>query len=271
MNRLVKTIFSFSLGLLLFSACQKDNSENTSSAEDVLRMDMEENDFTPEELYVSNPCSLNLSEIISSCAVITESSSSFPKTVTIDYGTGCVDAKGRTKKGKVFVYLTGELQETGSIREITFENFFINEVQISGTRKAENIGLNDSDNVVIKVTGNISATHENYTRSRTFERYREWTNGFNTCDPQDDEFLITGSGTLINRFGRTIPHTIIEPIHVKPRQCNYPLAGKIDVGNSNRGVIIDFGNENCDNIAEIKLKRRNKTFQVNLDTRTIIH
>ena len=170
--------------------------------------------------YVSNPCSLNLSEIISSCAVITESSSSFPKTVTIDYGTGCVDAKGRTKKGKVFVYLTGELQETGSIREITFENFFINEVQISGTRKAENIGLNDSDNVVIKVTGNISATHENYTRSRTFERYREWTNGFNTCDPQDDEFLITGSGTLINRFGRTIPHTIIELIHVKPRQCN---------------------------------------------------
>jgi hypothetical protein len=273
-NQILKTSLVLALSLLVLTSCDKckeDSTENISSAEDVLRMDMEENDFTAEELYVSNPCNLDLSQIISSCAVITESSTTFPKTITIDYGTGCVDAKGRTKKGKVFVTLNREIQQTGSIREVTFENFFINDVQISGTRTAENMGLNESDNVVIKVTGNITATHPDYTRSRTFERYREWTKGFNTCDTQDDEFLITGSGTLINRFGKEIPHTIVEPIHITPGQCNYPLAGKIDVGNSNRGIVIDFGNENCDNLAEIKTKRRNKTYQVNLDTRTIIH
>jgi hypothetical protein len=147
-NQILKTSLVLALSLLVLTSCDKckeDSTENTSSAEDVLRMDMEENDFTAEELYVSNPCNLNLSQIISSCAVITESSTTFPKTITIDYGTGCVDAKGRTKKGKVFVTLNREIQQTGSIREVTFENFFINEVQISGTRRAENTGLNASE------------------------------------------------------------------------------------------------------------------------------
>ncbi len=181
-----------------------------------------------------------------------------------------MDAKGRTKKGKIIINISNSIKQVGAVRVVSFEDFYVNDVKIEGTRTAENIGLNGADNYVIKVTGDIKATKENLSRSRTFERFREWTSGFNTCDPQDDEFLITGSGVLTNRNGREIPHSIIDPILVRPNQCNYPLAGTVDVGNENRGVVIDFGNGICDNLAEIRFKKRNRTFTVNLDTRNIV-
>jgi len=57
---------------------------------------------------------------------------------------------------------------------------------------------------------------------------------------------------------------------LKPGTCKYPLSGKIEIGSSTRGVIINFGSSTCDNIAEATTKRRNKTVQIDLDTRRII-
>jgi hypothetical protein len=118
--------------------------------------------------------------------------------------------------------------------------------------------------------GEITASNGELTRSRNFTRYREWISGIATCDISDDEFHVTGSGTAIGRRGIEIPHTITEKIVLKPGECKYPLSGKVDIGNATRGVLLNFGNGTCDNIAEATTKRRNKTYQINLDTRRII-
>jgi len=257
--------------LLLLFACQKQQSDDLTTGEDILQMDMDENDYVLEELYASNDCNADLSQVFPSCAQIIYSSSEYPKTITVDFGSGCIDSKGRTKKGKIIIYVTGDMKTEGSSKDITFDGFFINNVKIEGTKHAQNIGLNSSNNMVISISGEINATKNGSTRKRVFKRQREWINGYETCTVEDDEFLISGHGSITTLNGREINHTITEAIHIRPHQCAYPLSGKVDFGTQLRGAILDFGNENCDNIGAITLKRRNKTFQIDLDTRTIIH
>ncbi len=269
----MKNVFLIMLALstvINLASCNKFKEETQSDSEDVLKMEMEETDFLKEEEIASNPCSYDYSSLLAPCAIVTESSSTYPKTVTIDYGTGCVDANGRTKKGKIVINVSGDMREAGNTRTLTFENFYVNAVRIEGTRNAENIGPNTSGNIVIKVIGDITASNSEFTRSRSFTRYREWISGVGTCEISDDEFHVTGSGTAIGRRGIEIPHSITEKIVLKPGECKYPLSGTVDVGGKKRGVILNFGNGTCDNIAEATTKRKNKTYQIDLDTRRII-
>ena len=99
----MKKIFYFVFAastLFNLVSCNKFNEETQSDSEDVLKTEMDENDFLKEEEIASNPCSFDYASLLAPCAVVTESSSTFPKTVTIDYGTGCVGQNGLTKKGK---------------------------------------------------------------------------------------------------------------------------------------------------------------------------
>jgi hypothetical protein len=256
--------------LLNLASCRKTTEENQSDSEDILKMEMEETDFLKEEEIASNPCNFDYASLLAPCVVVTESSSAFPKTVSIDYGSGCVGVNGRTKKGKIIINVTGDMRVAGSTRKVFFDNFYINDVKIEGSRNAENTGLNASGNMVVKITGDITASNGEFKRSRSFTRYREWIAGILTCDISDDEFHVTGSGTAIGRGGIEIPHSITEKIVLKPGQCKYPLSGKVDIGGQKRGVILNFGIGTCDNIAEATTKRRNKTYQIDLDTRRII-
>ncbi len=267
----MRKVISVLTVILLVISCHKQQEADLTTGEDILQMDMDENDYILEELYAANDCSIDLTQILPSCAQITYSSVEYPKTITIDFGTGCIDSKGRTKKGKIYIDVSGDMRVVGSEKTITFDNFFINEVKMEGSKHAKNIGLNASQNYVVEIDGEIEATKNNLTRKRVFHRQREWITGIETCETDDDEFLITGSGTITTRTGRTINHSITEAIHLKPSTCGYPLSGKIDFGSTLRGAILDFGTENCDNLATLTLKRRNKTFLIDLDTRTIIH
>jgi hypothetical protein len=269
MKRIFFYVFASST-LFIVSSCNKFSEESQSDSEDVLKMEMDENDFLKEEEIASNPCSFDYAMLLAPCAVVTESSTTFPKTVTIDYGTGCIGSNGLTKKGKIIINVSGDMRVAGNTRTLTFENFYINEVRIEGSRTAENIGANSSGNMVVKVTGDITASNAEFSRSRSFTRYREWISGIATCDISDDEFHVTGSGTAIGRRGVEIPHTITDKIVLKPGQCKYPLSGIVDIGGEKRGVVLNFGNGSCDNVAEATTKRRNKTYQIDLDTRRII-
>ena len=257
--------------LLSMVSCNKFNDDNQSDTEDALRMEMEDADYLTEEEIASNPCVHDFASLLAPCAIVTESSSTFPKTITIDYGTGCADAKGRLKKGKVIIDISGDMRVQGHTRTVTFENFYINDVKIEGSRNAENTGPNTAGNMVIKISGDITATNQDHSRSINFTRYREWVSGISTCEIIDDEFHVTGSGTVTGRRGIDVPYVITEKIVLTPGTCKYPLSGKIDIGSSSRGVVINFGNGTCDNIAEATIKRRNKTVQIDLDTRKIIN
>ncbi len=256
---------------LLMNSCGKFNhDDNREDAAEIVIGTMIDIDLFPEEVYAAYDCELNHNNDLAEGVLVSENSATFPKTVTFDYGTGCLDKWGKTRKGKVIVIASGLMSITGNTTEITYENFSINDFQIKGSRFAENIGLNSNGHPVIKYNGTIEFSKNSKSRTYTFNNQREFIAGFGTCDLTDDEFLITGSGSMNTCSKRTVPLSVSTPIHYSMRECLYPFSGKIDIGSSNRGVIIDFGQGACDNLAEIQVKRRNKNAIFNLETREII-
>ena len=275
----MKTTVKFGATLLLatsliMGACKKKTDATDDSltvSADNTQMESEEAQYRDEEAGASASCNFDWSQVTGSFAIITQSSVDFPKTVTIDYGTGCTDAQGRVKKGKIIIVLTADIRNLAATRDMNFDGFSVNGTAIVGNRHAENIGVNAAGNIEIRVTGQITATNaDGQTRSRTFNRVREWTAGSSTCEISDDEFSITGSGTCTNRNGIVKDWVITSPLIIKPGQCNYTMSGIIDMGTSTCGAIVNFGDGTCDNIANVTNKRTNQVRQINLDTHQII-
>lgn len=247
----------------------RGSSDRDSGAEVTRGLLVDMNCF-PEEIYAANVCGIDLEATMAIGVSISESSSTFPKTVTFDYGTGCADHWGRTRKGKVIVDVSGDMSIQGNTTSVSFDAFSVNDVSIEGSRSSENIGENSSGNSVVQYSGEITFSRGDRSRVHSFTNQREWVNGFSTCEVEDDEFFITGTGSMTTCSEKVVNISITEAIHYKMRECEFPLKGKVDVGSDKRGVLLNFGEGECDNIAEITIKRKNKTHQINLETREII-
>jgi hypothetical protein len=263
---LVALIMGTSVGCNKFGG----GDDGKESGAEVMRGLLVDLDCFPEEIYASNSCGLDLASTIAEGAIITESSATFPKIVTFDYGNGCIDHWGRTRKGKVIVEVSGDMANNGSVTSVSFDEFSINDVSIEGTRLAENVGNNAAGNIVVHYSGDLTISKNDRSRTFSFKNQREWINGSGTCAVDDDEFYITGGGSMTTCDEKAVNVAITKAIHFKMRQCEYPLEGRIDVGSDKRGATLDFGAGECDNIAEVTVKRRNKTHRIDLDTREMI-
>jgi len=60
-------------------------------------------------------------------------------TLTIDFGAGCDDPHGNRRSGKIFIRFSGRRFLPGSVIVITFENYYINGIKLSGKRTLTNI------------------------------------------------------------------------------------------------------------------------------------
>lgn len=271
MKKTVKYLAIALIGIALFStSCKKkeEQEEYNQVALDATSSEDDELMTKDEEILVGLPCGYDLTQLLAPCAVVTETSSTFPKTITIDYGAGCTNSNGVTKKGKVIIYMSNPLNIVGAVRQISFDGFYVNSTQITGTKNLENTGLNGSGNALIAVDADLTFTNANGTRTRSSDHEREWI-GHATCEPEDDEFFITGSGSVTRNNGTVRPYSITTAVHIK-HSCRYPVAGEVDFGtSSNRGCIINYGAGECDEFVQLTTKRKNKVFTINLATRTI--
>jgi hypothetical protein len=254
---------------VVMTSCKKKKEQETynQTALDATSSEDDEMMTKDEEIFLGSPCGYDLSQLLAPCAIVSETSETFPKTVTIDYGTGCTNSNGVTKKGKVIIYMSNSLNIVGAIRNISFDGFTINNTSITGTKNLENTGVNNAGNALISVNGNLTFTHPNGTRTRTYTHEREWI-GYTTCERTDDEWKITGSGNVTRNNGVSRPYSITQAIHIK-FGCRYPVSGKIDIGTANRGCIINYGDGQCDEFAVLTTKFKNKEYIINLQTRTI--
>lgn len=199
------------------------------------------------------------------CAQITDSGEgSSPRTIIIDYGTGCEDAKGHVKKGKIHITISAKMDLLGAVRTEIFENFFVDDRQILGTRMLTNISGEATGNPVFAYSDELEMIHDSRSRSKTAEGTRTWIAGFDTRDVrEDDVFEMRGTSTMTCREGREMTRTIIEPI-VFNAACGYPVSGIVEMTDPRgKTATIDFGAGDCDDQATIT--RNGTTETVDLD------
>ncbi|MFN5621369.1 MAG: hypothetical protein ACK478_08710 [Flavobacteriales bacterium] len=175
---------------------------------------------------------------------------SSPKSITIDFGNDdCEGNDGRTRKGVLFITYTGRYREVGSVITITPENYTVDGYSIEGVKVIENLGLNDSGQLhyAITVDGMITAPNDEWDITWTANRIRTWVEGQSTPTIWDDAYLISGSGSGINRNDVEYTTNITVPLRAEVG-CRWIVSGALTIvpqGYSQR--YIDFGNGECNN------------------------
>lgn len=189
----------------------------------------------------------------------------FPKTVVIDFGTGCTKGS-RVRKGKIITVYTGPLKEIGSRATTTFEGFSIDTFKIEGTHIVQNTSdrLTNTRQLSREIqNGKVTNTNTNQWVQINETRIITQSAGSDTpLNPLDDVFQAVFDRSALNYLGKTWNAKTISPL-VRPLTCGFITKGTIELKWNNKTGTLDFGDGTCDNVATISSGLISKTINLN--------
>lgn len=264
MKTTIKLIFIAFLGLgILASSCKKDETDpanDTSYASDDVFAESIFDDVSNigDEAYEMGSSNLKSGDgdkiFLSPCATVTLDTTVSPRVLTIDFGEeNCLCNDGRYRRGKILISFTGRYKKPGSVITTGFDNYFVNDNQVDGTKVVTNMGKNDDNQPYfsVVVTGVIYLKNDGGTISWNATKTRTWIEGYFTKFIRDDVYLIEGEAEGIRPSGLTWEREIINPLR-KELNCKWIVSGTIELRPQDKPVrLLDYGDGSCDNVATV--------------------
>lgn len=193
----------------------------------------------------------------------TETNGGFPKTIIIDFGTGCTGKDGHTRRGKITTVYTGKLRESGSTATVSFDGYYIDSIKVEGTLKAENKSTTGSYIFSITVTnGKLSLPSGDFIEVNKTHTWTQTDGSSTPRIPGDDVYNVTGSSAGTAQIqGNTYQWTteITTPV-VRKMSCRWRVAGQVTITRNNIKALLDYGNGECDNKATVTVGQ--KVFEI---------
>ena len=174
----------------------------------------------------------------------------FPKTVTIDFGTGCLGRDGKYRKGKIVSIYTNPMVVPGAKVSTTFVGYYVDSFNIEGTHITENTSTTNMQGWKVTVI-NGKVTNVNNGNWRLWNSVKSvlQIEGNGTSHfPLDDVYAITGGATGSNSGGHTWSSNISTPL-IKKFTCRWIVKGTVRLMRDGRYALLDYGNGDCDNLA----------------------
>jgi len=185
------------------------------------------------------------------CATITHDIEN--KTITIDFGDGCDDWRGRRRSGKIIITYTDHLFVPGAVVTITFEDFYFRGVKVNGVRVISNISETLEDNLLFDITFDGEFT---WGDGSVGSRNAHWiVERIRAANPINDEKHVDGDATGTTHTGVDYSVDITETIVFK-RSCGpfnvfIPVEGIKVIMWGGKVKTIDYGDGECDRIVTI--------------------
>jgi hypothetical protein len=246
---------------MLFPSCQKEKEPSpagVATTNDIAYSELVYND-TYSTLDIATSATESMigtkSASVDSCPAVSlvTSGSPWPVSVTVDYGTGCTGSDDIVRSGKILITQSAPRAQAGSVRTLTFDNFYFNGTRLEGTYTVTNEGLNENSNVVFSIQltdGKVTLADGSY-YTYQFNREREYLSGFNTKYFWDDECLITGSGSGTGLNGLPFTYTITSALDWKAA-CRFIVSGVIKTEvEGYEPLYLDYGSGDCDGYATL--------------------
>jgi hypothetical protein len=275
-----KVIFSIlTLSAILFSqsGCKKDsdNSGNppadskTSVTDNALAENLYNNvkDWSDQAMAGSMLKSTLTDTVFQgTCVLATLDTVASTWVLTIDFGSSnCKCADSMYRRGKIICTFTGSYWALGTVITFTFDNYFVNDNQVLGTKIVTNKGLNSSNNLwwEIKEDGSIIKANNGGTITWISTRQLEWTEGRNTLWVWwDDVYQVTGEAHGVNSSGDDYQYNITTPLK-KKLNCQWIVSGVMTLQVTGLPLItMDYGDGTCNNIADVIIN--GQTYQITL-------
>ena len=271
-------MYFFALLIISFISCSKDQDQSANNVDSEMVGANMTADFTSEldfnsGIDVANNNSsyssktTNEASVIPACATVTVNNTTpgvFPKIITINFGTGCTQ-NGITRSGILTITLSGYVLNNGSTMTIERNNYYVNLRKIEGTVVYTNETTNVSIPQWTRTLTNGQITLPNgaiFTHSGT--RTVKQTAGVSTAILADNIYeVISGTHTVNRPNGTTLTSTIVQPL-IKKFACNYISQGQLNLQGTVLDGILDYGNNDCDNLATYFHNPNGQTYNVNL-------
>ena len=270
-----KTIV-FCAALLFAQSCDDEKETPVSEQEEVAIADdsnsaentMDEDVQAFEEAIAES--SSDGGRVSTGCAVVIRNAEA--KTITLDFGTGCVGPYGRERSGKVIITYGGEFDDHLANRVITFEDYFVNNKEITGKIELRDVNLNEEGNITF--TRKMIGYTVHFPDGNTFELNGsttvEWLEGAGDDDRTNDVLRITGSHVGESTRGRKVEFTIIEPV-IASFACRAEgkflrVEGKTEIKISSAGGArvrtVNYGDGTCDDTIVITVNNKVLTITI---------
>jgi len=176
----------------------------------------------------------------------------WPKTLTLDFGTGCTGTDGRTRAGKVIITMSNYIMKPGTIINITLQNYSVGLVHLEGTKVITNQSSGTTFKYSTKVTGGVIKL-DTLTFGYSCEKVITQVEGGNTpFVTEDDVYSGTGTASLTYPGGTIVTYTTKEPL-IKALKCAWIGKGKADVTFDQVTATIDYGAGICDDSATVNI------------------
>ncbi|HBH21817.1 MAG TPA: hypothetical protein DDY13_00180, partial [Cytophagales bacterium] len=184
--------------------------------------------------------------------------------ITVDFGEGCYDWKDRLLQGKVIITYTDRIFVPGAVHTMTFDDFYVDSIQVEGVRTRTNLADDTSDTLKFQITlenGKLTwpdVTFATRDADHTVKRIR-------ALNPIEDERHLDGSAEGTTRGGLAYSSEILETIVFKrscyPRRNFIPVSGvKVIRLEGFSDTTIDYGDGTCDNV--FIMERNQRRFEV---------
>jgi hypothetical protein len=262
---------AFLLITFSFYACKKDSTADadTTSAQDNSYAEASYNDVNTmvdgsasagtnfSFRMATNDANARLEGPFSGCGIVTIDTVNTIRTITINFGTtNCLCLDHRYRRGKVIATWTGKYRDSGTVVNITFDGYAVDDNLIKGTHKTTNLGKNTAGHLVYKVEVNGQIVKANNLGTATWisTRQREWLEGSSTpANPADDTYSITGSASGTTAAGISYTINITQAL-IRKMTCPYFESGKVDITPSGKATrTLDYGTTGCDANATVTI------------------
>jgi len=187
------------------------------------------------------------------CANVTRTGDKSSGTIRIDFGDGCQDLRGRTRRGAIIITYSGQWAIPGSSWSMTFEDYFINDISLTGVRTVLNV-TTDTTRLKFKVDveDGTATWPDGRIARRRLHHFREHERNTSNILMR---LIIYGTSEGNHRNGRGYQIEILEPL-VYDRECAQegvfiPVQGKKLIKHGNRQITVDYGDGRCDNVVTL--------------------
>lgn len=260
---------------VLYSGCKKDsastsNTDTTAAQNNFMAESAFDNASHWSDIAMANASlksSLTDTVYMGTCVLASLNLTSIPYHLVIDFGqTNCQCDDGKYRRGKILVQFNGSYWAAGTVITYSFEDYYIDNNQITGTKTVTNKGRNASNHLWWEtvVSGSVIKANNGGTFTWNSTRQHEWFEGESTMFVWwDDVYLITGSAGGTGIDGKTYSISIINPLR-KKLNCEWLQSGTLTLQVQDQHLVtLDYGSGTCDNVATVTVN--GQTYTINLD------
>jgi hypothetical protein len=259
--------------MFLFSGCKRvsdgslsDVDDNGGYASDASRIEWINDDV----ISIADAAGLVFNATyLSSCATVgTDTQSVGNHTLIIRFGNSgkyglttpdddCVGIDGRKRRGSIIVSYSGHYFDSGTVHTITYDHYFINDNQLTGSVRTIIADTTVTGNWHYSVSVNDSLSMNTDPSGNQFIVWngsfdRKWISGEATPTRSDDGYLVSGSATLTRSNGHQFTFNISSPLQVMTG-CDYIESGIVTVTGVAGSRILNYGTGGCDDKAQVSV------------------